>query len=151
MRRFLMALALCAGLFLVEAQAQGQFNFKPGRLEDQASIGKALAAIPFNDRTMGYRSLGERIERLGLNVARIEVERLTADDARGRPGPFPAWRHVADDQCGRGCSTGAGVMPCGSAVPACEARPALDTSGPNIQLAHQRARSLPSARIAHGE
>jgi hypothetical protein len=88
MRRFLMALALCAGLFLVEAQAQGQFNFKPGRLEDQASIGKALAAIPFNDRTMGYRSLGERIERLGLNVARIEVERLTADDARDDPAHF---------------------------------------------------------------
>lgn len=88
MRGFLMALALWAGLFSVEAQAQGQFNFRAGRLEDPVSIGNALAAMPFNDKAMGYKNLGERFERIGLRVKRVDIDRLTATDEKDDPLNF---------------------------------------------------------------
>lgn len=56
-------------------------------IKDPGEIQKILRTVPFADKTM-YPSLAERLPNLGLQVERVEVGALTADDVAQSHGLY---------------------------------------------------------------
>lgn len=57
-----------------------------GVYRDTKTISEVLASIPMRDKSMGYKSLAERLPNLALRVERIEVAPFTSEDIKSSAG-----------------------------------------------------------------
>lgn len=53
----------------------------PKQITAPAEIEKIVAAIPVTDKDFGYKNIGERMEKIGLKIESVKVDRVGKDDA----------------------------------------------------------------------
>ncbi len=82
---FSMVLAVCVLPVPVVAASLSIGGELAGTYVDAETINTVLSSIPVADRSMGYKSLAERLPQLGVKVISINVGPFTNDDVRLDP------------------------------------------------------------------